>query len=301
MLNVYDQINSNKRKSFLIVAGFGVFISVIGYVFGYVRGGPESAFGALVFALGFSGISGFTSYFFSDKIVLSIAGAKKIDQESNPRIYGIVENLCVGAGIRKVPALYIIDDSAPNAFATGRNPDNAAIAMTQGLLDKLDKREIEGVLAHELSHIRNYDILLMAIVAVLVGSVTMIANMMFHGSFNSDSDGERRKVPVLILAIGLILALLSPIIAELIKLGVSRRREFLADASAALLTRDPEGLASALEKIASDQEPLEVANEATAHLYFSNPLKKGVNADFWAGLFNTHPPVSERIKLLREM
>ncbi len=300
MLNVYDQINSNKRKTVLIMAGFVGFISLIGYIFGYVNGGPDAAIGALVMATGFSIASSFGSYYFSDKLVLSIAGAKRISPESNPKIYGLVENLCIGAGIKKVPDLYIIEDNAPNAFATGRDTEHSAIAMTQGLLNKLDKRELEGVLAHELSHIRNYDMLLMAIVAVLVGSISMISSMMFRGSMGSDSEGERRT-PILLIGIGLILALLSPVVAELIKLAISRKREFLADASAALLTRDPEGLARALEKIASDRDPLEVANEATAHLYFSNPLKSGINADFWAGLFNTHPPAAERIKLLREM
>ena len=253
----------------------------------------------MVFAVLFSSISSVSSYYFSDKIVLGIAGAKKVSRETLPKVYGILDNLCVGIGIKKIPDLYLINDTATNAFATGRDPEHAVIAITSGLVEKLDKREIEAVLAHELSHIKNYDIRLMTIVVILVGSISMMANIFLRGGFRR---GDRNKeIGAIVVLIGIVLLILSPIIASLIKLAVSRNREYLADASGALLTRDPEGLALALEKISSDTEALEVANEATAHMYISNPLKKGQNASKFANLFETHPPVSERIRLLRLM
>lgn len=298
MTSIYEQISGNKRKTVFIIIGFVAFITSLGYFFGEYFVGAGAGYTFLLFALIFSSVSAFSSYYFSDKVVLSISGAKEIKREDNSVLYGMLENLCVGLGIKQVPKLYLIDDTAPNAFATGRNPDHAAVAVTKGLLMKLDKRQLEGVLAHELSHVKNYDILVMTITVVLVGTVTMIANIMLHSRFSSRDD---KRAGSIILIVGLVLALLSPIIAELIKLAVSRSREYLADASAALLTRDPEGLAEALEIIASDREPLEVANEATAHLYISNPLIKGKNADFFANLFSTHPPVEERIKRLRSM
>lgn len=233
-------------------------------------------------------------------MVLSIAGAKKVGRDEAPQVYGILENLCIGAGIKKIPGLYIIDDTAINAFATGRSPDHAAIAVTKGILERLNKRELEGVLAHELSHVKNYDILVMTITSVLVGVVTLIANIMLHSRFSS-SDDDRKGGGAIFLVVGLVLALLSPLVAQLIQLAVSRSREYLADSSGALLTRDPEGLASALKKISHDHEPLEVANEATAHLYISNPLRSGINSDFFAKLFNTHPPIEERIRRLESM
>lgn len=270
----------------------------MGYFLSEIFWGQGAGAFGLILAFIFSSVSSVSSYYFSDKMVLAIAGAKKVAREDSPLVYGILDNLSIGAGLKKVPDLYIIEDTATNAFATGRDPEHAVVAVTTGLLQKLNKREIEGVLAHEISHITNYDIRLMAITAILVGSITLIVNFILQGSFNSDND---RKVPPFVILIGVVLAILSPIIAELIKLAISRNREYLADASGALLTRDPEGLASALEKIAHDHEPLEVANEATAHMYISNPLKKGKNADIFANLFNTHPPVEERIKRLRGM
>jgi heat shock protein HtpX len=297
-MNIYEQISSNKRKTFLIMAVFVAVISAFGYVIGEIYGGSGAGVPFMIMAVFFSGITSVSSYFFSDKVVLSIAGAKKVGREQTPQIYGILENLCIGAGLKKIPDLYLIRDTAPNAFATGRDPDHAVVAVTSGLIDKLDKREIEAVLAHELSHVRNYDIRLMMIVAVLVGTITMIANFFLRGGLGSSN---RKSGAGIFLLIGIVLALFSPLIAELIKLAISRNREYLADASAALLTRDPEGLASALVKISADKEPLEVANEATAHIYISNPLKRGKNADFFANLFNTHPPVEDRVNRLRSM
>ena len=298
MLSVYDQINQNKLKTLIIITFFVIFVTIIGYLFGYIYGGVELGLGATFFALVFSSLTSISSYYFSDKMVLAISGAKKVARDSNPQLYGILENLSIGAGLPKTPDLYVIEDTAPNAFATGRNPNNAVVAVTSGLLQKLNKRQLEGVIAHEIAHIKNYDIRLMTIVVVLVGAVTMIANIILNTRFSSRDD---RKGGGLLILVGIVLALLSPVIAELIKLAVSRNREYLADALATLITRDPEGLAQALEIISTDTEPLEVANEATAHMYISNPLKKGKNADFFANLFNTHPPASERIRILRSM
>ncbi len=296
-MTIYEQIASNKRKTFMIMALFIAVISFLGYIFGEVYAGSGAGLSFMVIAVIGSTLTSLWSFYFSDKAVLSIAGAQKVGREQSPQIYGVLENLCIGAGLKKIPDLYIINDSAPNAFATGRDPEHAVVAVTTGLLDKLDRREIEGVLSHELSHIQNYDIRLMTIVAVLVGSITLIGNIFLRTNLG----GNRRSGGAIFAVIALLAAIFSPIIAQLIKAAVSRSREFLADASGALLTRDPEALASALEKIAADREPLEVANEATAHLYFENPLQKGVNSDWFANLFNTHPPVQERIKRLKSM
>ncbi len=299
-MTIYSQINSNKRKTAFIIVVFMLFISFLGYVLGEYYFGYGMGLGVMGMAFVFSAISALSSYFYSDKMVLGISGAKKADPVRDSNLYGILENLSIGSGLPKTPDLYIINDSAPNAFATGRDTKHSAIAVTTGLAQKLNKRQIEAVLAHEISHVKNYDILLMTIVVVLVGSVTMLANFLFRGRMFSSSDNNRGGGGIILL-VGLALAIVSPIIAQLIKLAVSRSREYLADASASLLTRDPDGLAEALAIIANDPEPLEVANEATAHLYISNPLKKGVNADWFANLFSTHPPVQERIARLRAM
>jgi heat shock protein HtpX len=278
----------------LIIIGFG-------FVLSQYYGSPA----LLVLAVLFSTVTAFISYFFSDKITLAISHAQEIDLKTQPALYRIVENLTIAAGL-PMPRVYVIDDSAINAFATGRNPKNAVVCVTTGALQRLDQTELEGVLAHELSHIGNYDIRFMTLVVVLVGTVTLLADWMFRASLfggrrrSNDSGGNNG----LFLVIGLVLAILSPIVATLIQLAVSRKREYLADASGALLTRYPEGLASALEKIQADKEPLEVANKATAHLYIANPLKDpdGKTPSGWfANLFNTHPPIEDRIKRLREM
>jgi heat shock protein HtpX len=298
-MTIYSQIDKNKRNTFIIMVAFTLFVSGLSYFLGEIFVGRGAGAGIFILGFLFSTVSSISSFYFSDKMVLAIAGAKKVSREQAPQVYGLLENLCIGAGLKKIPDLYVIEDSAPNAFATGRDPEHSVVAVTTGLVDKLSKRELEGVIAHELSHVKNYDIRLMAVAAILVGSITLIVDIFLRGSFsNSDND---RKMPPFIILIGFVLALLSPVIAQLIKLAISRNREYLADASAALITRDPEGLALALEKISSDREPLEVANEATAHMYISNPLKKGQNAAFFANLFNTHPPVGERIKRLRSM
>jgi len=279
---------------------FVVFITTIVYVFSKTLG---YGFPLVGFTLVIAGAMSLASYYYSDKIILGMSGAKEIKKKDNPELFRIVENLCIGAGLQ-MPKIYIINDSAPNAFATGRDPKNAVVCVTTGILQKLNKVEMEGVIAHELSHVRNYDIRLMAIVAILVGFVALFADIfmrsLWFGGARRDRNDRDNSSSVFML-IGIALAILSPIIATLIQLAVSRKREFLADASGVLLTRYPEGLALALEKISKDREPLEAANNATAHLYIVNPFKGKEIGNFLAGLFNTHPPIEERIKILRSM
>lgn len=295
----YSHIGSNKRKSFLLIFIFLLIITALGYVFSRAYGQP----GILVFAVAFSSISALISYYFSDKITLAMSGAKEVSRENGRDLYAMVENLTIAAGL-PMPRVYIIEDTAPNAFATGRNPKNAVVVFTTGILQKLNKTELEGVTAHELSHIGNYDIRVMTLVVVLVGTITLLADWMMRASFFGRSRDDDRNGGNVFAILGLVLAIISPIIGLLLQLAVSRQREFLADASGVLLTRYPEGLASALEKISSDKEPLEAANKATAHLYIVNPLKAHEGHDsvgWFAGLFNTHPPIKERVRRLREM
>ena len=310
MINIYEAIEANKRKSATIVILFAAFIAVAvyfisqaaGIYLGYEPGGLGFAGIALIIA----GLMSFGGYYYSDKIVLKISGARPADRKRDFLFYTVVENLSIATGLPK-PKLYVIDDSAPNAFATGRDPKHAVVCITTGLLSKLNRTELEGVLAHELSHVRNYDIRLMSVVAVLVGMVALLGDFFLRMSFygrRRDSSRKSGQLGVVILVLGILFAILSPIIAKLIQLAISRRREFLADASAISITRQPQGLISALQKISEDTEPLEVANKATAHLYIINPFKgkKSHSAIGWfAGLFNTHPPISKRIKTLKNM
>ncbi len=297
-MNIYSQISANKTKTWLIVGLFILFITTIVFVYGKASGYGLSYAGI---GLIISGIMCFASYYYSDKMILGMSNAKQIKKSDNPQLFRIVENLCIGAGI-PMPKIYIIEDSAPNAFATGRDPKHSIVCVTTGILEKLNKAELEGVIAHELSHVQNYDIRLMSIVVILVGLVALLADFFMRSLwYGGRRDREKDNVQGVFLAIGIALAILSPIIATLIQLAVSRKREFLADASGALLTRYPEGLASALEKIAKDKEPLEVANNATAHLYIANPFKGKIDGSWFANLFNTHPPIEERIKILRSM
>jgi len=299
-MNIYSQVSSNKLKTWIIIGLFIIFITTLLYVYGNASGYGLSFAGM---ALVISGIMSFASYYYSDKIILGMSKAKQIKKNDYPELFRTVENLCIGAGT-PMPKVYVIDDSAPNAFATGRDPKHAVVCVTTGILQKLNKIELEGVIAHEVSHIRNFDIRLMAIVVVLVGLVALLADFfmrsLWYGEGRRDSR-EGNNASGIFLLIGIILAILSPIIATLIQLAVSRKRESLADASGALLTRYPEGLAAALEKISRDKEPLEVANNATAHLYIMNPFKGKISGSWFANLFNTHPPVEERIKILRSM
>lgn len=300
-MSVYSHIASNKRTSYFVVAGFFVFVAFVVYIFAQVMGYGGSAVGI---ALIVSGLMSFGSYWFSDKIVLGMSGARPASREKDFHFYTATENLCLAARL-PMPKLYVIDDTAMNAFATGRNPKNGVVCATTGLLQRLDRTELEGVIAHELAHIQNYDILLMSVVSVMVGFLALLADWFLRFSMFGGNKRDREdngQLGIIFLAAGLILAILSPIIAQLIQLAISRQREFLADASAAKLTRQPEGLARALAKLASDREPLEAANKATAHLYITNPLKNHHDAVGWfAKLFNTHPPIEERIQRLRSM
>lgn len=302
-MNIYSNIAQNKWKTILIMVLFVVFISTLVYVFTSALG--ESPLMLTGIALIFSGVMSLGSYYYSDKLVLMTTGAHPILEQDNPTLYHIVENLAIGAGQPK-PKIYIINDESPNAFATGRNPKHAAVAVTTGLLEKLTKAELEGVIAHELSHIKNYDTRLMAITAVLVGFVAILADLFMRnlwwggGRRKNNNEGDARWQLILLIA-GVILALLSPIVATLIQLAISRKREFLADASGVFLTRYPEGLAKALEKIAADPKPIRNATNATAHLFISNPFKSNQSSKWLASLFNTHPPIEERINILRSM
>lgn len=295
-MTIYSQIDSNRRRTIIIMAIFMAVIALLGYVLGQYYGDPLGFFGA---ALIIAGVSSFFSYYFSDSLVLAISGAKQIQGNDDPRLFHAVENLCIGAGL-PMPKIYTIDDTAPNAFATGRDPQHASIAITTGLLQKLDKLELEGVIAHELSHIKNFDIRLMSIVVVLVGMVALVSDWFLRSMWwGGRRERSERGSGGILLLIGLIAMIVAPLVAQLLKLALSRQREYLADASGALLTRFPDGLARALEKIAADREPLEVANAATAHLYIVNPLKD--YQDKVAQLFSTHPSIEERVRRLREM
>lgn len=275
---------------------FFVVVIAIGWTFAQVYGNSTILYIAVAFSL----LMNFFSYWYSDKIALKMSGAKPIEKKDNTELYRLVENLCITAGL-PLPKIYVINDSALNAFATGRNKENAAIAVTAGLLGRLDKNELEGVLAHELSHIGNKDILLSTIVVVLVGFIALLSDFflrftLFGGRGRDRGEGNAGMI---MMIAGIVLAILAPIAVVLIQLAISRKREFLADASGALLTRYPEGLASALEKISANPVPLRRANKATAHLYISSPFKKKTGPGGPASLFATHPPIEERIRLLR--
>lgn len=299
MAIVYTEIARNKRKTFLLITIFMILVIGVAWVFSY----SYDIRWLLPLAVGVASFQAIASYWWSDKITLAISGAHQIEKKDSPELFRVVENLSIAAGL-PMPRVYIINDSAPNAFATGRDPKHAAVAVTSGLLEKLEKPELEGVIAHELSHVGNYDIRLMTVVVVLVGIVTLISDWFIRAKFwfGGDDDNNSGQLGAIMAIAGIILALLAPLFATLIQLSLSRKREYLADADAALLTRYPEGLAKALEKISADREPLEVANRGTAHLYIANPLKDQTGAISWfAGLFSTHPPVEERLKRLREM
>lgn len=302
MLNVYEQVDRNKRRSTMVIILFAVFVAAIVYFLGRIFGyGP----GFISLALIFSGVTSFAGYWYSDKIILTISGAKPANKKEYFNFYTAVENLCLAADL-PMPVLYVIDDSAPNAFATGRDPAHATLVATTGLLDKLNKTEIEGVVGHELSHVRNYDMRLMSVVAVLVGMITLLADWLLRSRWSrrrNDGEGGQGGLEGIFFVVGIVLVLLSPLIGQLIQLALSRRREFLADAGSVMLTRQPSGLINALKKISTDREPLEAANKATASLYIINPLKgsEGRSIGWFANLFNTHPPVEERIKALEEM
>ena len=296
MATLYTQQDKNTRKTWLLMTLFLIVIIGIGWAFSFIYQSPAILYFAVLFSIGMN----IFSYWYSDKIVLKISGAKLIKKEDNRELWNIVENLSISAGL-PMPKLYIIDDLAPNAFATGRNKEHSVIAVTKGLLQILNRNEIEGVIAHEFSHIGNKDILISTIIVVLVGFVTLLSDfflrMSIYGRVGGRGGDDRAKI--FMTLIGIALAILAPLIAILIQLAISRKREFLADASGALLTRYPEGLANALEKISNHPTSLRRVNKATAHLYISSPLKSGKGNHWLAKLFMTHPPEEERVRALR--
>lgn len=296
---LYTHESTNIRKTWLLVSLFLVIVIGLGWFLSWYFGSED----ILYVAIAFSVFQVFFSYWFSHKIVLSMTGAREVHREDQRELWNLVENLAITAGL-PMPKLYIISDSIPNAFATGRNKEHAVVAVTTGLLDRLNKTELEGVIAHELSHIGNRDMLVSTMVVVLVGFITLLSDMflrtqLFGGRGRDDNRSGDGRVQMVLMLVGIILMVLSPLIATLIQLSVSRKREFLADASGALLTRYPEGLASALEKISDGSGKMKKANHATAHLFISSPFGSEQKTSWFQNLWSTHPPIEERVKRLR--
>lgn len=298
-MNLYTHKDANIRKTWLLFTIFFGIVIGLGWLFSQLYGNSVILFFAVLFSI----LMSFVSYWWSDKIVLKMSGAQPIEKKNAPELYNVVENLAITAGL-PMPKVYFINEQAPNAFATGRDPQHAVVTVTTGLLNRLDRSELEGVLAHELSHIGNRDVLVSTVAVVLVGFIALLADWflrsMFWGNMMGGRDREGRGGAIMIV-IGIALSLLAPLAATLIQLAISRKREYLADASGALLTRYPEGLASALEKIARDPTPLRVANNATNHLWLEDPIKGKKGRHWFAKLFMTHPPVEDRVRALRGM
>ena len=303
----YSQESANRRNSLLLILVVAVVLAALGFAIGYgASGNLDTAYVVLLGAVFLSLLLSAGSYFGGDSLVLSASHARPLSAEQAPQLFDVVQEMALAAGV-PMPKVYVIDDTAPNAFATGRDPQHASIAVTSGLLQKLDREELQGVLGHELSHVRNYDIRFTLLVGVLVGSIALLADFFLRFTFwgggprrsGSDRGGGGGGLQVILFVIAIVLAILAPIFARLVQLAVSRQREYLADASSVELTRNPSGLERALAKIASDQEVLEVANRATQHLYIVNPIKKFESRSH--GLFSTHPPIGDRINRLRQL
>jgi heat shock protein HtpX len=302
----YGQISANRRNSFLMAGVVVVLLGLLGFTIGYAfSGSAAGGVAATALALAVGSVSGVATYFGGDKLVLTVSGARPIDDTTAPQVMNVVRELALAANL-PMPKVYVIDDTAPNAFATGRDPAHASIAITTGLLEKLDREELQGVIGHELSHVRNYDIRFSLIVGVMVGAIAILADFFLRFTFWS-SVGSRRSssreggngAQAVVTVIAIVLAILAPIISRFIQLAVSRQREYLADASSVELTRNPYGLERALAKIGGDQEVLEVANRGTQHMYFTNPIKKFEARS--SGLMDTHPPILDRINRLRQL
>ena len=299
-----DRIGVNRRNSLLLILVFFVFVLVLGYVIGYAWiGDPTGALFGLALALGAGTVAGLVSYYAGDRMVLAASRAREITHPDAPRLFNVVEEMSIASGL-PMPKVYIIQDSAPNAFATGRDPEHASIAVTSGLLDKLNRDELQGVVAHEMAHVGNYDIRYAMLVGILVGTTVLVSDFFLRGLwFGGGRGGGRREgggqAQIIMMIVAIVLAILAPLFARLLQMSISRQREYLADATAVRLTRNPDGLADALQKISGDREVLEVANRATAHLYIVNPIKRFEKRS--KGLFSTNPPIEERIKLLRAM
>lgn len=296
MATLYTQAARNTQKTWFYLTGFFGMVIFIGWLASYLLNDQAILYFAVILAVGQS----VAAYWFSDKIVLSMANASLVEQKDNPQLYRLVENLCITAGL-PLPKIYIINERQPNAFATGRDKDHAVVAVTSGLLERLDKAELEGVIAHELSHIGNRDMLLGTVVVVLVGVVAILSNFFLRVSFWGGGKRDNDRGGGLLAILGLVAMLLAPFVAQLIQLAISRKREFLADADGALLTRFPQGLARALEKISSDQNPMDSAHNTTAHLYIASPMRGSQLTGWVNGLFATHPPIEERVKALMEL
>lgn len=294
MATLYTHQDQNVRKTWFLMTMFLVVVIAIAYAFSYFMQNPSILYIGIIFSLGMN----IWSYWYSDSLVLKMSGAHPANREQYFDLWNAVENLSITAGL-PMPALYVIDDASPNAFATGRDKEHSAVAVTTGLLAILNKSELEGVIAHELSHIGNRDILLGTVVVVLVGFVAIMSDMFMRMSLHGGGRDRDNRLGIIIMIVSIIFAILAPIVAKIIQLAISRKREFLADASGALLTRYPEGLASALEKISSYPHGLQRVNTATAHLYIANPLKDGKVVSFMSKMFATHPPAEERISALR--
>jgi heat shock protein HtpX len=302
----YGQIAANRRNSTLLALLVVLLFGLLGFSIGYAIGGSSSAaLAVMVFALVIGGVLSFGSYFGGDSLVLAASQAREVSAQDAPQLVNVVQEMSIAANI-PMPKVYVIDDTAPNAFATGRDPKHASVAITSGLLEKLDREELQGVIGHELSHVRNYDIRFALVVGVLVGSIALLADFFVRYSFwggmrrsRSDDRGGGGGVQAVFWVIAIVLSLLAPIASRLVQLAVNRQREYLADASSVALTRNPYGIERALAKISEDQEVLEVANRATQHMYFTNPIKKFEQRS--KGLFSTHPPTLERINRLREL
>jgi len=302
----YEQQAANRRNSLLLVVLVGLLLGALGFAIGYATSGyVEGAFLLTGMAIVFATVLSVGSYFAGDSLVLSASGARPVTQASHPQVMNVVQEMAIAANV-PLPRVYLIDDSAPNAFATGRDPGHASIAVTSGLLEKLDREELQGVIGHELSHVRNLDIRFALLVAVLVGSIALLSDMFLRGflrvGFGGRGGGRKGGAGILILimlVLAVVLAIVAPIFARLVQLAVSRQREYLADTSSVELTRNPSGLERALAKIAGDREVLEVANRATQHLYFVNPIKKFEARA--SGLMATHPPIVDRINRLRTL
>ena len=299
MATLYSQAESNVRKTWFLILFFLIFIIALGSLFSYLLDNSI----ILVIAVIFSVFTSFFSYWYSDKIVLKMFHAQPIEKRDNPELYRLVENLCIASGL-PLPKIYILPELQPNAFATGRDEKHAVVAVTQGLLDKLERAELEGVIAHELGHVKNKDILLGTVIVILVGIVALLSNWFLRISFwggGRRNSKEGGYLGLIIIALGIVAAILAPLAASLIRLSISRKREFLADASGALLTRYPEGLARALEKISSDPNQMKRGSNSTAHLFISSPFRGAQSKTWFTKIFMTHPLVEERVNALRGM
>ena len=298
-----ERIAVNRRNSLILISVFLAFVAVFGYVIGWAWiGDPVGAIFGLVLAFIVGIVTGLATYYGGDKMVLAASRAREISHDDAPVLFNVVEEMAIAAGL-PMPKVYIIDDSAPNAFATGRDPEHASVAVTSGLLEKLNRDELQGVIAHEMSHVGNFDIRYAMLVGILVGTTVLISDfflrgLWFGGGGRGRGDGGG-YIQLIMMVIAIVLAILAPLFARLLQLSISRQREYLADASAVRLTRNPKGLADALQKISGDREVLEAANRATAHLYIVNPVKGFEKRA--KGLFSTHPPIEERIQILRFM